>query len=69
LNNKKAKPNNIPKSSVIGCPRLYTEEEVKQCKRERIQRCYIENKDQCIKHSRRWQLRHQVEVLKQTIGA
>jgi len=69
LNNKKAKLNNMPKSSAIGCPWLYTKEEVKQCKRERIQRYYRENKDQCIKRSRRWQLLHQVEVLKETIGA
>jgi len=69
LNNKKAKPNSMPKSSAIGCQWLYTEEEVKQRKRERIQRYYRENKDQCIEHSRRWQLHHQVEILKQTIRA
>jgi len=69
LNNKKAKQNIMPKSSTIGCLRLYIEEEVKQCKRERIQRYYRENKDQCIKHSRRWQLRRQVEALNKTIGA
>jgi len=69
LINRKAKQNNTPKSSTIGRPRLYTEEEVKQCKRERIQRHYRENKEQCIECSRRWQLWHQVEVLKEKIGA
>jgi len=69
LNNKKEKPNNMPKSSAIGRLCIYTEEEVKQCKRERIQRYYRENKDQCIEHSRRWQLRRQVEALNKTIGA
>jgi len=69
LKNKKAKPNNMPKSSTIGFLQLYTEEEVKQCKRERIQRYYRENKDQCIKCSRRWQLCCQVEALNKTIGA
>jgi len=69
LNNKKAKPNNSPKSSAIGRPWLYTEEEVKQCKRERIQIYYRENKDQCIECSRRWQLRRQVKALNKTMGA
>jgi len=69
LINQKAKQNNTPKSSTIGQPRLYTEEEVKQRKRERIQRHYRENKEQCIEPSRRWKLWHQVEVLKEKIGA
>jgi len=69
LINRKAKQNNTPKSSTIGQPRLYTEEEVKQRKRERIQRHYRENKEQCIKRSRRWQLQCQVEVLNEKIGA
>jgi len=69
LINRKTKKNNTPKSSTIGQPRLYTEEEVKQRKRERIQRHYRENKEACLERSRRWQLRRQVEVLKERIGA
>jgi len=69
LINRKAKQNNPPNSSTIGCPWLYTEEEVKQHKRERIQRYYRENKDKCLEHSRRCQLRHKAKALKQTIRA
>jgi len=67
--NQKTKKNNTPKSSTIGQPRLYTEEEVKQRKRERIQRHYRENKEACLERSRRWQLHRQVKVLKDRIGA
>jgi len=66
LINRKAKQNNTPKSSTIGQPRLYTEEEVKQRKKERIQRHYRENKEACLERSR---LQRQVEVLNERIGA
>jgi len=66
---RKAKKNNTPKSSTIGRPRIYTEEEVRQRQRERNQRYYRENKEASIKRTRRWQLCHQVEDLKERIGA
>jgi len=44
LINWKAKKDNTPKSSTIGRPRIYTEEEVRQRQRERNQRHYRENK-------------------------
>jgi len=69
LMNKKTKENNKPKGSVVGHPRIYTEEEVKQRKRDRIHKYYRENKEACLKRSRRWYLRHQVEILKERIGA
>jgi len=69
LINRKAKQDNTPKSSTIGRPRIYTEEEVRQRKRERNQRQYRENKEACLERSRRWQLRHQVKILKERIGA
>jgi len=42
---------------------------VRQRQRERNQRHYRENKEASIKRSRRWQLRCQVEILKERIGA
>jgi len=68
LINCKAKKDKTPKSSTIGQPRIYTEEEVRQCQRERNQRHYRENKEASIERTRRWQLCHQVEVLKERIG-
>jgi len=69
LINRKTKKNNTPKSSMIGHPRIYTEEELKQRKREQIQKYYRENKEACLERSRRWYLRHQLEVLKERIGS
>jgi len=69
LINRKAKQHNTPMSSTIGRPRIYTEEEARQCKRERNQRHYRENKEACLERSRRWYLRRQVKILKERIGA
>jgi len=69
LNNKKAKQSNAPKGSVVGCQLIYTSEEVKQCKMERVQRYYRKNKGQCLKQSRRWHLHHKAKASKQKIAA
>jgi len=69
LNNKKAKQSNAPKGSAVGCLQIYNKEEVKQHKREQVQRYYRENKDQCPEQSRRWHLCHKAKASKQKIAA
>ena len=65
LDKKKEAKDNKPKSTVIGRPRIYTDEEAKQKKRESVRRYYQKNRERCIKRSKRCQLHHKAEALKQ----
>jgi len=48
LNKKKEIKVNKPKSTVIGRLHIYTDEEAKQKKRERVSRYYQKNRECCI---------------------
>jgi len=65
---KKETKDNKPKSSVIGHPRIYTNEEAKQ-KRESISRYYQKNRECCIEQSKRCQLCCKAEALKQVAAS
>jgi len=65
LNKKKETKVNKPKSSVIGHPCIYADEEAKQKKRESASRYYQKNRECCIEQSKRCQLHHKAEALKQ----
>jgi len=64
LNKKKETKVNKPKSSIIGCLHIYTNEEAKQ-KRERVKIYYQKNREGCIEQSKRCQLCCMAEALKQ----
>jgi len=65
LDKKKETKDNKPKSTVIGRPHIYTNEEAKQKKRESIRRYYQKNRERCMELSKRCQLRCKAEALKQ----
>jgi len=66
LNKKKENKVNKPKSTVIGRPCIYTNnEEAKQKKRESVSRYYQKNRERCIERSKRCQLRCKAKALKQ----
>jgi len=66
LNKKKETKVNKPKSTVIGCPCIYTNEEAKQKKRESVSRYYQKNRERCIERSKRCQLHCKAKALKQS---